>query len=324
MSKDFYKTLGVDKSASQDEIKKAYRVAANKYHPDKNPDNKEAEAKFKEASEAYETLSDPQKRKMYDQFGSNGPQSQAGYGGGQGFGGFDFSGFQDAGGFADIFESFFGHGQGGARRQSTEQRGEDLELRLNIPFEESIFGAEKSIKIRRVVRCDKCEGSGAEPGTKIVECPECKGAGQIKERRQTILGQVVTQRTCSTCKGAGRNPEKPCAKCNGNKRHSKEETIKIKIPTGIQSGTVIRLQDHGNQGTKPNLDGDLYLRVNVEPSKKYTRSNQDIISEFEIHSLQAVLGDEVEVETMHGKEKLTIPPGTQHGKVLKIKGKGVP
>jgi molecular chaperone DnaJ len=325
MSKDFYKILGVDKGATPDQIKKAYRVKANKFHPDKNPDNAEAEAKFKEASEAYETLSDPQKKQMYDQFGSDGPQSQAGFGGGQGqgFGGFDFSGFQDAGGFSDIFETFFGHGAGG-RKQSTEQRGEDLELRMSIPFEESIFGVEKKVTIRRVMRCNKCSGSGAEPGTKIVECPECKGAGQIKERRQTIMGQIITSRACHTCKGSGKIPEKPCSQCNGNKRHAKEETITIKVPLGISNGTVIRLQNKGNQGTKEGIDGDLYIRVSVEPSKKFTRNGQDIISEIEIHALQAVLGDEIDVETMQGKEKLTVPPGTQNGKVLKIKGKGVP
>lgn len=321
MNEDYYKLLGIEKGASQDEIKKAYRKMAHQYHPDRNQGDSESEAKFKKISEAYEVLSDAKKRQMYDQFGSAGPQQSAG-GGGFNAQGFDFSGF-DQGGFADIFETFFGHGQGG-RRQSRVQRGEDLEVRIKIPFEESVFGTQKKIKIRRIIRCDHCNGSGAEPGTKVLECPQCKGAGEIKEVKNTILGQIMTSTICSTCRGEGKVPEKPCTRCNGNKRLSKEETLTVKIPTAINDGAVIRLQSKGNEGEAAGHDGDLFIRVFVEPSKKYKRDGYNIRSEHEINYLQAVLGDEVEVETLHGKEKLVIPPGIQNNKVLTISNKGVP
>lgn len=320
MSQDFYDRLGIKKGASQDEIKKAYRNLANKYHPDKNPNNKEAEAKFKEVSEAYEVLSDPKKRQAYDQFGQAGSQ-----GGGfnpNNMGGFDFSNFGDAGGFADIFETFFGGG-GGQSQRKRAQRGEDLEVQIKIPFEEAVFGANKTIKIRRIVRCETCEGSGAKPGTKILDCPACGGSGQIRERRQTMLGQVMTSRPCDTCNGEGKIPETPCQTCNGNKRLSKEEQITVKIPQGINDNAVIRLQGKGNEGAEGS-DGDLYIRIRVETSSKFKRQGFDILTNLEVQAIQAVLGDEIEIETMHGKETLVIPPGIQNGKEIRIKGKGIP
>jgi len=311
MAKDYYNILGIQKGASQEEIKKAYRKLAHKYHPDKNPDDKEAEAKFKEVQQAYETLSDPQKRKMYDQFGSEGPQGfpGGGPGGAGGFEGFDFG---DLGNFADIFETFF---SGSTRRgRQKSQRGEDIQTQITIPFKESIFGSSKKLKLRRIVKCNVCEGSGAEPGTKILDCPQCKGEGEIREVKRTMLGQVMTSQICPTCKGEGTIPEKPCKKCNGNHRLAKEEEISIKVPKGINNGAVIRLRGKGNEGIKEDADGDLYIKVNVKQSEKFTRKGDDIHSEIEIHALQAVLGDEIEIETVHGKEKLTISPGTENGK----------
>jgi molecular chaperone DnaJ len=324
---DYYKLLGIEKGATPDEIKKAYRKMAHKYHPDRNSGDKASEQKFKEVSAAYETLSDPKKRSMYDQFGHAGTQ-QGGFQGG-GFdpnnfsGGFDFSSFAGDGTFADIFESFFGGG-GSSSRRETSKRGEDLELKLTVEFLEAAFGATKKIRIRRVVRCDRCDASGAEPKTKIISCDVCKGTGQIKDVKRTILGQIMTSRVCDNCRGTGQIPEKPCNKCNGVKRFSFEESITVKIPKGINNNAVIRLAGKGNEGEKEGFDGDLYIRIEIEPSKKFKREGTDIYSEVEIHTLQAVLGDEIEIETIHGRETLVIPPGTQPNKVFKIKGKGVP
>jgi len=333
MSKDYYKLLGVEKGASQDEIKKAYRKKAHKYHPDKNPDDKTAEGKFKEMSQAYETLSDPQKRKMYDQFGADGPQGFpgggfSGAGAGAGGQGFDFN---DLGGFADIFENFFGgQGAGGqgaanrARSQANNKHGEDLELNLGLTFEEAAFGVGKKIKLRRVIRCEHCKATGAEPGSKTVKCPQCHGAGQIKQVRQTMLGQIVTQGICPACKGQGEMPEKACTKCNGNKRLAKDDEISVKIPHGVNDGSVIRLKGKGNQGYGKGQDGDLYIRIGIKRSKKWQREGYNVVSELEIHSIQAVLGDTIEIETIHGPEELKINPGTQNGKEYVLKGKGIP
>jgi len=327
MSKDYYKLLGIEKNASADEIKKAYRKKAHKYHPDKNPDDSKAEAKFKEISHAYETLSDPQKKKMYDQFGADGPQAQGfgggGYGGGQGFD------FNDLGGFADIFENFFGGGAGPAasqraRHQASNRNGEDLEVNLGLSFKEAAFGVGKKIKIRRVVRCDHCQSSGAEPGTKIVSCPQCKGSGQIKQIRQTMLGQIMTQAVCPQCKGAGQSPEKACTKCNGNKRLAKDDEVSVKIPQGVNDNSVIRVKAKGNEGYGQGRDGDLYIRIGIKRSKQWERDGYDVVTELEIHAIQAILGDKVEIETIHGVEELEISPGTQNDKVYTLKNKGVP
>lgn len=322
---DLYKTLGVDRNATPDQIKKAYRSLANKYHPDKNPDNKDAEAKFKEVSNAYETLSDPQKKQMYDQFGSTGGP-QGGFGGGGGFNaqGFDFSQFGDMGGFADIFETFFSNGQSGSKKSKRNAQGEDLEMRLNINFEDAAFGCEKTIKIRRVIACEHCKATGAEPGTKVTTCNQCNGTGEVREVRRTMLGQMMTSRGCEMCQGEGTIAEKRCSKCNGNRRHATEETLKIVVPQGVSDGAVIRIRGKGNEGLEKGSEGDLYVRVRVEPSKKYQRDGYDIHSDVELHALQAILGDEIEIDTLHGKESLTIPPGTQNGKVFVLKAKGVP
>lgn len=326
-NKDLYEILGVSKSATPDEIKKAYRLKANKFHPDKNPDNPEAEANFKEASNAYETLSDPQKKQMYDQFGATGGQAGGGgyQGGGNPFGGgFNPQDF-DFGNIGDIFETFFN--QGGSSQSQQKPRnsqGEDIELSMKISFEEAAFGVQKTIKIRRVVMCEHCKASGAEPGTKVKSCERCQGSGQIQEVRRTMLGQVMTSRVCDMCQGEGSIPEKKCTTCNGNKRLAKEEKVKISVPQGVDDGSVIRLRGRGNEGSAKGYEGDLYLHLQVEKSTKYKRKGFDIHTTVELNILQAVLGDDIEIETLHGKETLTIAPGTQADKEFRLKNKGVP
>ena len=330
MSQNFYDILGVAKGASEQDVKKAYRKMANKYHPDKNKGDKASESKFKEVSKAYETLSDPQKRKIYDQFGEQGA-NMGGAGGfnPQDFGNFNFGGA--AGGadaFADIFESFFGGAQGRGRGKGGKSgprgiAGEDLEMHLQLDFQESIFGAGKKIRVRRVVLCTDCKGSGAQKGTKIISCTNCGGQGQVKQVRNTILGQMVTSQVCGACRGEGQIPEKKCSTCNGGKRLSRQEDLEVTIPAGIKTNSTIRLKGKGNQGLNA-PDGDLYIRIAVKSSKKFQRHGSDIHSKLYINVVQAVLGDEVEVETMHGKQSLVIPPGSADGKKLKIAEKGVP
>jgi molecular chaperone DnaJ len=328
--KDLYSTLGVDRNASDTEIKKAYRKLAQKYHPDKNKGDKDAEKKFKEINQAYETLSDKQKRSFYDQFGST--QGAAG-GTGGGFGGFDsnaqgfdFSNF--GGGFADIFESFFSGGNGQTSQRRTGRRGpirgEDIEARIKISFEESVKGADRELEITKADQCDHCKGTGAEPGSKVVTCSTCKGTGEVREIRQTILGQIATSRTCSQCHGEGRIPEKKCSVCHGTTRKRVSEKVKVKIPAGISNDSTIRLSGKGEAGVHGGGYGDLYLHISVHPHKEFVRSGDDIHTEQTIHLLQGVLGDEIDVKTVYGKVKLKIPAGTASGKVFKLKDYGMP
>ncbi len=335
--KNFYSVLGVEKSASDHDIKKAYRRLAQKYHPDKNKGDKEAEGKFKEISEAYETLSDKQKRSFYDQFGSTQGAAGGGYSSGySGFGGnaqgFDFSSF--GGGFADIFESFFSGGAGGtgagagggrtARRSRGPIRGDDIEAGIKISFEESVKGTSRELEITKADKCSHCGGNGAEPGSRIVTCKTCNGTGEIKEIRQTILGQIATSRTCDQCHGEGRTPEKKCSVCHGTTRTRVSEKVKVKIPAGISNESSIRLSGKGEAGINGGSYGDLYLHITVTPSKEFLRSGDDIHSEQTIHLLQGVLGDEIDVKTVHGKVQLRIPEGTPSGKMFKLKGYGMP
>jgi len=330
--KDLYEVLGVKKDSSDSEIKAAYRKLALKWHPDKHKGDKDAEKKFKEINVAYEILSDKKKRQQYDTFGSAG--GQGGFpGGGAGFGGFDFNdvnfqGFSGgASNFADIFESFFGGGgasRGGGRSAAGPVRGNDIEANIKIKFEEAVFGCEKELEITKMDICDKCKGKGAEPDTPIVSCKSCNGTGEVTTVKNTILGQMRSSRTCNECLGEGRVPEKKCTKCSGTTRFRVKERVKVKIPAGVDNGSTIRLSEKGEGGVRGGSSGDLYINLHVEGSEKYIRDGYDIHGTVEVESVLAVMGGEVEVETLDGKETIKIPHGTQHDKVFKISGKGVP
>lgn len=321
---DYYKLLGVSKNASDAEIKKAYRKLAQKYHPDVNKDNKEAEKKFKEVSEAYEVLSDKQKRSSYDQFGKAGVGGN-GQGGFGGFGGFDSSQFDgmNFGGFGDIFDTFFGGGQG-RTSSAGPRKGADLEMVITLSFEESIVETEKELQLNKKEKCSRCAGNGAEPGTKIKTCSTCQGTGQVTQVQRTPLGNIQTRRTCPDCHGEGKKAEKVCRDCHGTGFEQRATTIKVKIPAGIHDGAVIRLSGKGEAGIKGGAYGDLYLHVGVTPSAEFERKGDDIYTVQEIHLLQAVLGDEIDVKTIYKNVKLKIPAGTQSGKVFKLKEYGVP
>lgn len=313
-NKDYYEILGVSKTASQDEIKKAYRTLAKKYHPDLNKEPG-AEEKFKEINEAYETLSDEQKRAQYDQFGSAGPQ---GFGGAGGFSGFSSSGF---GGFEDIFNSFFG----GQRQRNTNQarQGEDIEKQMNISFEDAVYGATKKIRVSVDEICTACGGSGAYSKNDIHTCPDCHGTGYILRRQQTIFGMTQTQTVCPRCHGKGKEITRKCDVCGGTGHVRKTKDIDLKIPEGIQTGMSLRLEGYGGAGVNGGPNGDLYITFNVLPHKTFKRTNNDIYLEVPITFSQAALGDQIEVPTMWESEKIKIPAGTQSGQVFKIKGKGV-
>lgn len=319
MPKDFYEILGITKNATEEEIKRAYRKLAQKHHPDRNRGDKNAEAKFKEVNSAYEVLSDKQKRQQYDQFG------QSAFTGGAtgGTGGFDFGGFEGFGeSFADIFETFF---TGGPRSQphSQARRGEDREVSLTISFEEAAFGVEKEIKLARIGECNLCKGRGAAPGSKIIVCSTCGGTGEIRRMRSTILGAVTTRRVCEKCGGEGRKAEKLCPDCSGSGRIRIAEKLRVKIPAGINDRMSIRIAEKGDAGFKGFQSGDLYVHIRIIPHKQFERKGEDVFSEIEIHLLQAVLGDTVEVPTIQGIIKMSIPTGTQDRKVFRLKGYGI-
>lgn len=318
-NKDYYAALGLEKGASDEEIKKAFRKLAIKYHPDKNQGNKEAESKFKEINEAYQVLSDPDKKAKYDMYGTA-DFDGSGFGSG-GFGGFDFS---DMGGFGDIFESFFGGGGGGGRRKNGPQKGSDLEYTINLSFEEAVFGVEKEISIDRSETCETCKGSGAKAGTSKKTCPTCNGQGQVRVQRQTPLGSFVSTSTCNTCGGSGTIIEEPCTDCHGRGHVRKSRKIKVNIPAGVDTGNVMPLRGQGNHGTNDGPPGDLYVRINVAPSKKFVRKGNDIYIDKHISMGKAALGTEITVATVDGDVKYTIPSGTQSGTLFRLKGKGIP
>lgn len=328
-NKDYYQTLGVDKKASEQDIKRAYRKLAQQYHPDKNKGDAGANARFKEINEAYEVLSDKQKRGNYDQFGAAGANFGQGFSGnGQGFGGFgfdvnDFGG--GAGSFSDIFETFFGGGaQRGTKKPKTgARRGNDIEATIELTFEESVFGTEKELQVTKPETCDRCKGQTVEPGSKLVSCAICQGTGEVRSVRHTILGQINTSRVCENCQGQGQVPEKMCTQCHGTGRVRKTEKIRVKIPAGVDDGAVIRLTEKGEAGVKGGQHGDIYAHIRVQRSAKFIRDGFDIHSEQKIHLLQAVLGAEIEIQTIHDKITLKIPHGTQSGKIFKLKEKGV-
>ena len=330
--KDYYEVLGVSKTATDDELKKAFRKKAKQYHPDANPNNKaEAEKKFKEVNEAYEVLSDPQKRKMYDQFGTADPQ-QAGFGGAGGpFGGggyysYTTSDFGDFGDLGDIFSSFFGGGFGGqrsSRRNNGPRKGEDLNLNIEITFEEAFMGVEKEVTIVRQETCSTCKGSGAKPGTNPVKCTVCGGTGQIRQMQTTILGQVQTTRTCSTCHGTGEVINEPCETCHGKGTVRKMPKVKVKIPAGIGDNQTVVLRGQGNPGIKGGPAGDIYITIRVKKHSIYKRDGNNVVCEIPITITQATLGGDIEVPMVDGaKEKYRIPEGTQTGTQFMVKGKG--
>jgi molecular chaperone DnaJ len=329
--RDYYDVLGVAKGASDAEIKKAYRKLAMKYHPDKGG-SKEDEEKFKEANEAYSVLSDAQKRKNYDQFGHANPNG-AGNGGGAGgyqqyggFGGFDPSGFNinmdDLGGFGDIFETFFGGGS--SRGRSRVRKGADIEAEIRISFEEAVFGVERDFALLKMNTCDKCKGSGAEPGVGTKTCPTCHGQGQVQTEQRTIFGTFASAQVCPECHGEGKVPEKKCTKCHGEGRLREQVSIKVKIPAGINDGQTIKLAGKGEAGERGVTAGDLYLHVRVATDKRFVRNGYNIENEAEISFPEAALGTTVDVITIDGKVKLKVPTGTQSGKVFKLTDKGVP
>ncbi len=330
--RDYYEVLGVNKNATDDELKKAYRKLAKKYHPDANPDDKAgAEAKFKEVNEAYENLSDPQKRKMYDQFGTTDPQGFGGaggpFGGQGGYYSYSSSDFGDFGDLGDIFSSFFGGGFGGrnssTRRQSDPRKGADLNLNMDITFEQAFLGVEKEIIITRNDTCDTCHGSGAKPGTSKTTCTVCNGTGQVTQVQNTILGQMQTRRTCSACHGTGEVIKEPCETCHGKGTIRKQPKIKVKIPAGIDDNQTVVLRGEGEPGEKGGPKGDLYITVRIKRHSIYTRKGNNVLCEVPITITQATLGAELEIPMVDGtKEKYKIPDGTQTGSKFTIRNKG--
>lgn len=324
MSKDYYSILGVSRSATDAEIKSAYRKLSRELHPDKHKGDKEKEKRFKEVNEAYEVIGDPKKRKQYDMFGSAGANMGGGgfQGGFSGFQGFDPSQFEGMG-FGDIFESFFGGG-GGGRRRKADGRGRNTEVELGISFEESVSGAEKKIRLSSLVTCETCDGGGHEKGSKNVQCGECGGTGTVSRTARSLFGMIRQNVLCEKCKGAGTVPEHPCKTCRGEGRVQQEKTVTVKIPAGIDTGQVLRVQGEGEAGRRNEAAGDLLVHIRVEPSREFGRNGDDIHATATLRVADAVLGTKLEVPTVHGKTTVHIPAGTQPGEILRIKGKGMP
>lgn len=321
--RDYYEVLGISRNADEAEIKKAYRKLAKQYHPDVNPGDKDAEAKFKEISEAYEILGDPQKRSRYDQFGHAGVDPNGFGNAGAGFGGFDFGGFSD---IFETFESFFGgSGFGRSSRSRTgPQKGADLKYSVEISFEEAAFGVEKEISMSRHENCSKCGGSGSKPGTSPATCKKCGGTGQIQNKHATPFGQFIDVRACDMCRGEGKIITDPCPECKGMGKVRKTFKKKINIPAGIDDGQIITSRGDGEPGTRGGPPGDLFITVSVKPHPIFRRQGYDVVCEIPITFVQAAIGAELEVPTLDGKVRYSIPEGTQTGTIFRLKNKGIP
>jgi molecular chaperone DnaJ len=322
--RDYYEVLGIEHNATEDDIKKAYRKLALKFHPDRNPDDKTAEEAFKEATEAYEVLKDSQKRELYDRFGHDGLRG-AGAGGFEGFGGFDIADalrafMRDFGSFG--FDDLFG---GSSReRRGGPQRGRDLQVTVDISLEEIAEGVEQTVKIKRMVECTQCHGSGAEKGSSKKTCPTCGGSGQVKSVSRSLFGQFVNIHVCHTCHGEGKIIEKKCSKCNGSGLNPGNTTVKVKIPAGVASGNYLTVRGSGDAGPRGGPSGDVHVVINEKDHEYFTRHGDDILCEIPLSFSQAALGADIEIPTLEGSENLKIPPGTQSGKIFMLRNKGIP
>ena len=321
--RDYYEVLGVKKGASEDELKKAYRKLAKENHPDLHPGDKECEARFKEINEAYEVLSDPDKRAKYDQFGHAAFDPSQGFGGGGGFGGFEgFGGFGDI--FSDIFGGGFGFGGGGGRNPNAPRKGDNLRATVNIKFEEAAFGVKKDVFVSKIEQCHDCKGTGCAEGTTAEVCPDCKGTGTVMSTKRTPFGMVQSSEQCPKCKGRGKIIHSPCKTCRGIGSVRRQHKVSVSIPAGIDDGQTISLKGQGNAGLNGGPAGDLLITVLVQPHARFERDGASILLDQEISFSQAALGAEVEVPTLDGKVTLNIPEGTQTGTTFRLKGKGVP
>ena len=321
--RDYYEILGVSKSASAEEIKKAYRKLAVQYHPDKNPGNKEAEEKFKEIAEAYAVLNDANKRQQYDRFG------HSGMGASGGFGGFDMGGFDISDALRQFMEQGFGFGDifgsGSSRRgRRTSNRGSDLQIRLKLTLEEIATGARKKIKVKKQVHCDECNGTGSAKYSRTISCPVCKGSGEIRQVSQSLFGQFVNVQTCHRCKGSGQSIENPCRSCQGEGRVTGSKMVEINVPAGVSTGNYIPMEGEGNEGLRGGRAGDLIVLIEEIKHDIFERMDHDVIMVLPISFPDAALGTSVEIPTLTGKAKLSIAPGTQSGKILRMRGKGIP
>jgi molecular chaperone DnaJ len=313
VKRDYYEVLGVSRQASPDELKRAFRKIAMDSHPDRNPNDAVAHERFKEASEAYGVLSDPDRRRNYDMFG----HAAAGAGSGPAV---DFSDMP----FGDIFDTFFGGGFSARSRRERSNRGDDLRYDMTITFEESFAGVEKQVDVTRLATCDHCHGSGAEPGTGEETCPGCRGSGQIRRQAQSIFGSVVTAATCPTCGGYGKILKSPCVQCRGQGRVQRSTRLSVKIPAGVDTGSQIRLSGEGEAGLRGGPPGDLYVVLGVRSHPQLARHDQDVVFELRVNMVQAALGDRIEIPTLEGQVEIAIPAGTQHGQTFRLQGKGMP
>jgi molecular chaperone DnaJ len=313
MKRDYYEVLGVERSASDEELKRAYRKLALKYHPDKNPGDKAAEERFKEIGEAYQVLGDAERRAAYDRFG------HAAFEQGGGFGGFDFSaGFEDI--IGDLFGDFFGTGRGGRGSRSRARRGQDLQYQLEVTFEEAARGCEKTLSIPRLTRCATCNGSGAAPGTRPTQCQQCRGSGQIRFQQ----GFFAIAKTCGACNGQGTVIASPCADCNGNGARRRTHTLNVRIPAGVDTGSRLKLRGEGETGGNGGPAGDLYVVIRVAEHPVFLRDGVDLVCEMPVSFVQAALGTEVDIPSLDGPQKLKVPSGTQSGHLFRLRGLGVP